>query len=156
VNLANSLSDAIDKLTLARLENGRYQELRKTSSVSASEVEASGVRMSGAKRRLDLLKAIAESSLRSTAVESETLRDQLKLAQVRFEQGIIPLADLSDIRVRVARADGRLDVLKRILESATADDANQPKTAPNIPGTPLRPASDDPAPLPDYAPGPRR
>jgi hypothetical protein len=109
VNLANSYTDAMANLKMASLHHARLQQLQKSAAVSSEEVEIAAIKLDAAQRKVDLLRSIAQSALRTSETELQVLH-QLHKAGTQ-PSGVGPL------QLEVPRVEGRLEILKRILES---------------------------------------
>lgn len=109
VSLANSYTDATANLRMASLHHTRLQQLQKSAAVSNEEVEIAAIKLDAAERKVDLLRSIAQSALRTSEMELQVLH-QLHKAGTQ-PSGVGPL------QLEIPRVEGRLEILKRILES---------------------------------------
>jgi len=110
VSLANSYTDALANLKIASLQNAHLRELQKSAAVSNEEVEIAAIKLDAAQRKLDLLRSIVESALRTSEMELQVLH-QLHKAGTQ-PSGVGPL------QLQIPRVEGRLEILKRILETS--------------------------------------
>ena len=107
ISLANSYTDAVTNVKIASVEHARLQQLRKSAAVSEQEAEIAAIKLEAAQRKVDLLRSIALSALKTAEAELRVLADWQKTGQ--------QVAGLGPIQLQVRRAEGRLEILRQIL-----------------------------------------
>jgi len=114
VSLATSSADAAGDSEIAQLEyEGRKKlTLADPRAVPARELAIAEIRLKTARRKVDLLRSIAESAIMATEAEMDA-------AQTRLGQAMKKRRDASTLEAmksEVIRAESKLRILKSILE----------------------------------------
>ena len=104
VHLATVFVDAIRDLEMTKVQVKNTEQLAANKVISAEEATITRIKHEAAKRKVDLLRAIAEGSLRGA-------ENELQIAHRQHESGIASLD-------RVNAAETKISVLKLILGSA--------------------------------------
>jgi len=108
ISLANSYTDAVTNVKIASVEHARLQQLRKSAAVSEQEAEIAAIKLEAAHRKVDLLRSIAQTALKTTEAELRVLREWHKTGR--------QVAGAGPIELQVRRAEGRLEILVRIVQ----------------------------------------
>jgi hypothetical protein len=108
IGLANSYTDAVTNVKIASVEHARLQQLRKSAAVSEQEAEIAAIKLEAAQRKVDLLRSIAQTALKTAEAELRVLREWHKTGR--------QVAGAGPIELQVRRAEGRLEILVRIVQ----------------------------------------
>ena len=115
VSLANSYSDALEKLEIAEAESKSTEELAKQKTVSQHEARRAAIILRAAQRRVALLRSIAEHAIKAAKLDMELLQFRLKEAEARAQAGRAGAAEVLELKTRLLRAESQLGMLERIL-----------------------------------------
>jgi len=115
VSLANSCSDALEKLEIARSESRSTLEAAKQKVVSQHDADLAAIKLKAAERRVALLQSIAEHAVRAAKLDMELLQFRLKEAESRAQAGLAGTAEVLELKTRLLRAELQLSMLERIL-----------------------------------------
>lgn len=115
IRLATSLADAVGEVQIAQIEHASRKELAEGKAVSAHELNIAEIRLQTARRKVHLLRSIAEAALMSA--EAELAASKRRFDAVKKERPSDESA-VEAARARVVRAESRLMILKSILETA--------------------------------------
>jgi cell division protein FtsB len=108
ISLANSYTDAVTNVKIASVEHARLQQLRKSAAVSEQEAEIAAIKLEAAQRKVDLLRSIAQTALKTAEAELRVLVEWHKTGR--------QVAGAGPIELQVRRAEGRLEILVRIVQ----------------------------------------
>ncbi len=115
VSLANSYSDALEKLEIADAENKVTQEAAKHKAMTQYEAQRAAIILKAAERRVALLRSIAEHAIRAAKLDVELLQARLQEAEAQYKTGRAGQAEVLELKARRMRAESQLGMLQGIV-----------------------------------------
>ncbi|MHC4400590.1 MAG: M56 family metallopeptidase [Planctomycetota bacterium] len=119
VNLATAFVEAVGELEAAKATYANYERLREANAVSQKETTLAEIRVRTAERKVALLEQIAKSAAKAIEVEVTMLQREMSRLQEmsRLGKQTGQAASEGALRIRMARAESRLEILHVILQT---------------------------------------
>ncbi|MCZ6793136.1 MAG: M56 family metallopeptidase [Planctomycetota bacterium] len=115
VSLATALTDAAGSLQISQVNLERAMKLAETNAVPRADVEIARIHLETSARKVEILRQVAESALRSSETLVRILEEERSVAKDLLHSGRTSPTAMLRIESQIAVAGGTAEILRSIL-----------------------------------------